>query len=457
MVQIPLGIQSYRRQDDIIPETKMINLYIEEIPPQNDGDPTQYVRFQRPGLAPFDEIVGGSGGITGMYRQDGIFNGDIFFTYNSNLYRRGVSITNLGPIGSSNMTRWASNIDHLAILTDTGLHLYDGSSIIDVTIPVDTPAHIPVDITSINGYFIIFCADGRWYWIVPGATTIDPLNFATAESSPDGGIGCIRVKDEVFFYGSSTIECWQPTGDADLILKNAAGRQYDKGVINRETIMAFDNSILWVGEDNRVYRADNVPIPISNYGIETRIKNRTGDLSALIFPLEGHLFYVLKIPGQGSFAYDAATRQWSEFQSYLLTEWRPSTTVTFDGITYCGDSLQGKLWTLDTERSNDDGSILQRIVTGTVEFNGKPVKVSNFSMYVGTSADCTFYVRWKDAQEDWPTDYEPLVARPHADVIGIFRCGNARQPLRTFEIKVEDDVKMRITWAKANELINNQN
>lgn len=460
MVDVPLGIQSYSRQDNLIPETKLVNMFIDVIPPQAEKEGPENIRLQRPGLAPYYEATSGTGGITGIYRQDGVFSGDLFYTYSGNLYRKSTTDTpvNLGAVGASTSpTRWATNSTLLAILTDTGLSLYNGATIIPVTIPVDVPPHVPVDITSINGYFIIACADARWYWIVPGATTIDPLDFATAESSPDGLVGVARVKDEIWFFGTTTVEVWQPTGDLDLILRRANGRQYDKGALDRDSILPFDNSIMWVGNDGIVYRAGDVPMITSAYGIETRIKNRTGNLSALGFSFETHLFYVLKIPGQGTFAYDAATQLWCEFSSFNELNWLPDYAVNYNGITYVSSSSSGKIWTLDPDRSNDDGVILERIVTGTVEFDRKPVRVNNFSMYVGSSADCTFNVRWKDAREDWPVEYIPITARANADIIGIWRTGNAKQPLRSFEVRVTDDVKMRISWAKANELVNFQN
>src|SRR3546814_13767742 len=51
-----------------------------------------------------------------------------------------------------------------------------------------------IDVAVINSYVIVIPVQedgyqGRFYWIDPGEIVVDPLNFATAERSPDGIYG----------------------------------------------------------------------------------------------------------------------------------------------------------------------------------------------------------------------------------------------------------------------------
>jgi hypothetical protein len=452
MPLIPLGVSAYERKDGLIPETELVNLFIEQSEPANQGEDPVLLRLQRPGLTrfatmPYDYAI------QGMFRQDGLFGGKIFVTSAGRLWSvTGAAVTDLGDVRETGLkTSFAANNFHLAMVTAGGLFLYNGSNIIQVSIPT---GRIPVDVTDINSYFVVACSDGRYYWLEPGATSIDALNFATAESSPDGLVGVKRIKDEVFFFGPSTIEVWQPTGDQDAILRNAGGRQFDRGCLDRDTICRFDNSMLWVGEDGIVYRVDNVPKRVSNYGIEERIKARAGSLSAWSFPYKGHLFYVLKIPGQGSYVYDASTESWSQFASEGNDTWRPATGVSFNGVTYCGDELGtagGRIWTLDDSNFTDDGTKIVRRISGTIQFDGRPVRNGHFSMSVGCDTDTLFNLRWKDGREPYPDTYEQMYARSPVDVVTLFRLGRMNQPFHTFEIMVDTNSKIRITGAKINE------
>lgn len=448
MPLLPLGVQAYERKDGLIPETELVNLFIEQSEPANEGEDPVLLRLQRPGLSPFASIPGNQP-ITGMFRQDGLFSGRIFATSAGHLWGvSAASVTDYGSVNETGPTNFAANNFHLAMVTTGGLYLFDGTNVTAVAIPT---GRIPVGVTDINSYFIVACSDGRYYWLEPGATTIDALNFATAESSPDGLVGVRRIKDEVFFFGNSTIEVWQPTGDQDAILRNAAGRQFDRGCIDRETIRSFDNSMLWVGEDGIVYRVDNSPKRISNYGIEERIKERAGSLRSWSFPYKGHLFYVLAIPGQGTFVYDASTGSWSEFATEGNDTWKPFSGVTANGTTYCGDSTSGSIWLLDDTRYNDDGLKMVRRVSGTIMFDGRPIRNGHFSMSVGCSDECVFNLRWKDGREPYPSSYQQMVARDPVDIVTLYRLGRMNQPYHTFEVMVDQDVKIRITAAKLNE------
>src|SRR5690606_37306686 len=84
--------------------------------------------------------------------------------------------------------------------TETGTNLAWGSGTLtggsgNKVIPISTPNDIGIfDVATIASYVICIPVQvgefiGRFYWIEPGEVTIDPLNFATAESSPDGILG----------------------------------------------------------------------------------------------------------------------------------------------------------------------------------------------------------------------------------------------------------------------------
>lgn len=440
MPAIPLGIGAYRRDAGFQPPVELYNLLLEK---DDSGASTdKFFRLQRPATAPFVTIAGPT---TGLFRQDGVLGGKAFAGGADRLFDiTGGATTNLGSIAGAGNAIFAPSVGRIGIVRNPNAFTYDGTTLAALAIPTGLAA---IDVDQLNSYLIFMTPTGRFYWLVPGEATIDALDFANAESSPDGGVAVRRLVDELFMFQRESVEVWQTTGDQDAPFQRAAGRVYDKGCLHRDTVQRFDNALVWVGNDHIVYRTGQVPQDIGSPFISERIRKRTGDPSACVFGVDDHKIYVLRIPGQGSFAYDASTQAWSEFGSYEATEWLVHVTCDLTDGTLAGDATTGKIWRLDPERSNDDGAPLIRRVTGSIAIPTKPVPSSNFSLGIGSSADLTVKVRWKDGRDDWPEWYEDIEALAPYDIAKVNRAGQMREPFRSWEVLIEDDAKVRISGA----------
>lgn len=443
MPSVPLGLKSYKRQSAFQPEVELVNLYLE--PDESGGSPDKFMRIKRPGLVRHATLPGP---VAGLYRKDGVFGGTLFAASAGNLYAITNSVTLLGALGAQSAAM-AATFDRIYALGDSVPRSWNGSTLLVISVPDALPI---ADIETINNYAILACENGDFYWIVPGEDQPDALDFASAESSPDGLVAVRRLVDELWFFGKSSTEVWQTTGDALLPFQRAGGRQFERGCMARDTVRRFDNSVLWVGDDGVVYRGGAIPTRISDHGIEERIRRRTSPPSAWVLEVDGHKFYVLDIPGQGSFAFDAATAAWSEFASASTTGWRAKVgTSEGNDTTFAGDSLTGAVWRVDPTAATDDGESIRCAMSGSIALQGRPVGVNSFSVGVGASDDCTLRIRWKDGNEDWPAYYEEVEALAPADVVTLYRLGQANQPFRTFEVETSDDVLLRFSGAVANE------
>lgn len=399
------------------------------------ASPDQVFRIQRPGLTLSYTLPAL---VSGMFRQDGVFGGSVFATAGAALYK---DLAAIGAVGFT-PSAFAPGINSLVIVTKPNAYIYNGTTLAALVVP---DANTAVDTDQLNSYQIIACPTGRFYWIVPGALTIDALNFATAESAPDGLVAVRRLVDELWFFGVSLIEVWQATGDVNAPFQRAGGRQYERGCLFRDTVQRFDNAIVWVGDDNNVYRTGNGPIDIGNPWLSERIVKRGGDLSAFVFGFDDHKLYVLRIPGQGSFAYDASTQAWSEFGTEGLQEWLPQFSCETPLSTLVASAASGKVWKTNTQVATDDGLVITRRVTGSLPLQGKPGATPNISIGIGCSANCTVNVRWKDGRDDFPAFYRQMEARSPSDIVNIYRTGRASQPFRTFEVMINDPVLIRIS------------
>lgn len=437
MPAIPLGINAYQRSDGFVPEVQLLNFYLEK---DDSGiSPDGTLRIERPRLTLFDTLGGGP--IRGMTADPAI--GLTLIVSGTALYDNFDAVT--GTISGVDNVAIVTTKFTTAICNGSSVWLYDGATITALSMP---DGRSVVDVEQLDGYILLLCDDGRFYWIEPGETVVDALNFATAESSADAGIAIRRVGDEFHIFGTVSIEPWQPTGDQDAPFERSSGRIVAAGCLDRDTVRRFDNTLVWVREDGNVCRAGAVPEVISSPAIAERIRKREGAMAAWTFGIDGHQFYVLSIPGQGTFAYDASTRTWPRWGSDDSAVWRAHLGTDVTGAIYAGSIDNGEVWTLAPE--GDEA--FERIVTATVPVTGRPPRNDSLTVGVGASADTVVRIRYRDGQDDYPEGYyDELEVRAPFDLCTLWRLGAPQPPYREVEVSFIGAERVRVAGAIANE------
>lgn len=120
--------------------------------------------------------------------------------------------------------------------------------------------------------------NGRFYWIFPGEIVIDPLNFATAERSPDPILDARVMGDQIWFFGNNSTEVWYPSGDADIPFSRIQGKLFDHGVV-QGTALQVGDSLMVVDVNGVVYQNTGSPKKVSNNSIEERIRNAIKEMA----------------------------------------------------------------------------------------------------------------------------------------------------------------------------------
>jgi hypothetical protein len=167
------------------------------------------------------------------------------------------------------------------VISGAGL-AWDAATLEDGGVPTFRQVPVPDDVGIISvgyiGGFVIcvvaqgFGFNGRFYWIEPGFTTIDPLNFATAERAPDPVWNVLVVGDQFWLPGSGTNEVWYPTGDEAIPFLRVQGRLFDQGTWEGTAIVIRDTTIM-TDPNGAVWRNDGAgPRRISTPAIEERIR-----------------------------------------------------------------------------------------------------------------------------------------------------------------------------------------
>lgn len=168
------------------------------------------------------------------------------------------------------------------VTTETGANLAWGAgtlqnggtaSLRQVAMPNDVGA---ISVAHINSYVIVVPAqgegiNGRFYWIDPGEIVVDPLDFATAERSPDAINQVIVFSDRYWLLGQSTTEPWIVTGDPAAPMQRFSGVLYDRGTWEGTGVKVKDSLVL-VDEDGAVFQVGGGLNRLSRPDIEERIR-----------------------------------------------------------------------------------------------------------------------------------------------------------------------------------------
>lgn len=451
MVALPFGTGAYQRRAGRFPPFRLVNMFAEATPANANGP---VALLSRPSLQTHLDV--GTGPIRGVFSQSGTFNGEILSVSGNKVYR---TSTEVGTITGSENVRFATSGSQVLISTGAQLYLTDGSTVSGVAFPDGAQVSA---VAFIAGYFVAVRKDSqKFYWsAVFNGASWDGLDFASAESSPDNLLDCWVIGDELWLLGANSTEVWVPSGDQDAPFVRVEGRLYDKGIFASGVAANVDNTLFWVTNEGFVARGDARPIRVSDHAIEEAISNST-ELKAWAFTWQGHNFFVL-LTDDGTFAFDAATREWCEFASYGFTKFRCHVGIDRDQTVIMGDDTMGRLWTFNDSAYYDGSEPIQRVLTAALPTNA-PVSVDNIlldasvgqTIYLtGQGADPVAEMRVsRDAGNTWSGWRETSVGQQgeYRKRVIWRRCGAADEPGYLIEFRITDPAPWRVSGVRANE------
>jgi hypothetical protein len=352
------------------PKARLINYYWEQSPVSETGE----VFIPRPACA---EWLAGAGELRGIFRAAGTLDGDIFTIEGENLYQLGVGATRslIGIIDGVGRVSVAGNSSGIMIATGVSLYYYDGTTLSTTTLPFINP----ISVGFMAGHW--FCVAGgtfKRFWTQDiNPTTWGALDFDSASSQTDPLIASVVTGSRIWDIGEKTIEFRYASGDVDAPFTLEQGRAYERGCKARDSIVALDNTIFWVGDDNIIYRGADVPTAIADNSISELIaKTQPDDIYAFGFAWQGHVFYCLTIGDLGTYLYDLTTSKWFQWQTFEQTRWLPSLGCNgFDGLPMLGDISTGALYTLNSETWLDGSLPVVGVLTA-----GLPIKAQRASV-----------------------------------------------------------------------------
>lgn len=242
----------------------------------------------------------------------------------------------------------------ICIVCDGGVAIISGGRLYEVTDP-DLPP--PNSVVEIDGYFVFFCNDGRFFISqINDGFVIDGLDFATAEANADGGVRAAVRGRELVLLGTRSIEFWTNNGDADFPFGRV--HSIDVGCLCGGSVQTVEATLYFIAHDGTVRTLNGYqPARISDHTIERLIADEPdkAGISSMSWQERGHSFYAIS-GSTFTAVFDATTGLWHKRQSYQVKRWRADAYALFDGRHVFGDYATGKLYLSSADATDEDGA-----------------------------------------------------------------------------------------------------
>jgi hypothetical protein len=340
-------------------DNRMVNLFPEIVP--EGGKETAFLQ-RAPGLRKLTTV--GTGPIRGLHA----FNNHLYVVSGSYLYEVDTNYTptQIGAVANDGPVSMADNGTQMFVACNGPSFIYNTSTLEykQITDPDFAGA---TTVSYLDGYFVFIEPDSQRVWVTSlyDGSSVDPLDFASAEGDPDGLISSIVDHSEVWLFGTNSIEVWYNAGAADFPLQRIQGAFNEIGCAATFSVAKLDNGLFWLGADQRgkgiVYRANNYTgVRISTHAVEWQIQQyaNISDAVAYTYQQDGHAFYVLSFPSaNATWVYDVSTQAWHEragFSNGAFTRQRATCQAFFNDKVTLGDYQNGKIYAYDLALYADD-------------------------------------------------------------------------------------------------------
>lgn len=326
----------------------------------------------------------------------------------------------------------------------------------------------------LDGYFLFNRPATKQFYLLDtnedvANLTVNGLDFASKEGSPDNLIGLLAANREAWLFGDISTEVWYDSGAAGFPLQRIEGAFLQIGISARFSAARLDTKVFWLGKSGDgagiVYMAEGVqPQRVSTHAVENAIQSYSyiGDAVGFTYQQDGHSFYVLNFPtANTTWCFDATTGMWHE-RAYnnggTLERHRANCHVYAFDIHIVGDYATGKIYKLDVNARTDNGAPISRIRAAPhLSAQGNRLFYSKFQLDIetgvgidglGQGVDPQVMMQFSDdgghkwSNERW-TSFGAIGATRKRAIWR--RLGQSRD--RVFRIVITDPVKVTIIGA----------
>ena len=450
-------------------DNRMVNLFPEVVP---EGGKEPAFLQRAPGLTRL--LTAGAGPIRGMWQYGNYgyaVSGDTLYQIDSNW-----NAVAKGTVAGTGPVSMADNGTQLFIAANPNGYIYNvQTDVFQRITDIDFPGEVTVGY--IDGYFVFNEPNSQKIWVTQllNGTSIDPLDFASAEGNPDNVVAVFVDHREVWVFGTNSTEVWYDAGLTDFPLTRIQGAFNELGCAAPYSIAKMDNQIYWLGKDARgqgmVYRAAGyIGQRISTHAIEWQLQEYANleDAVGYTYQQDGHSFYVLNFPtANTTWVFDVATGAWHErasFSNGAFNRHRGNCQMFFNATNVVGDYQNGKIYKLDLDNYADDGDpqkwlrSWRALPTGannlarTIQHSMQLDCETGVGLVTGQGSDPQVMLRWSDdGGHTWSNEHWKSMGR-----IGRFGYRTIWRRLgatlkirdRVYEVSGTDPVRLYIMGAE---------
>ena len=193
----------------------------------------------------------------------------------------------------------------------------------------------------------------------------DGLDFATAEINPDRNVSCQTIRNELYIFGTESIEVFQNVGALDFPFARVNGAHVDRGlsIPFPDLCIPFQDSYVFVGagrnEGVAIWRgvsasSQRLSTPaIENLLQETLKTGPAGEPYLFRYSEQGHYFFGLNFYNQFTILYDETASQlaqkpiWHRRESNSLSYWRASHIEEAGNRIFACDTVDARIGELE--------------------------------------------------------------------------------------------------------------
>lgn len=359
MTSRSLPIESYQHVSRPASGSLLMNCYAEQLP---EDAKTPFLIRRTPGIATLQSV--GNGPIYGMHYAFGL----LWVVSGTHLYYGSSAtgtFTDAGSIGTiaANGIDIDSNDTHVVIVNQPDGYAIDNATktLTQIT-DVDFTALGASDVEFVDNFLLFLAPDSDVFFgaDLGSATSVDALNFASAEGAPDNLVGMKVDHRQVVLFGTKSTEIWQNTGASGFPFERAINGFVEIGCLSGRSIAKQDNSLFWLADDYTIRRLDGAtPLRVSTHAVEQSIVQATiSACRAFSYSQGGHLFYVISFP-EVTWVYDCTTRKWHNRSSYGFDYWTAGCHAQAFGLEIVGHTDAASIGYLDSDTYTEWGNTLR--------------------------------------------------------------------------------------------------
>jgi hypothetical protein len=286
----------------------LVNCYAEDLGEENE---VRYALYACDGYSSFSTLTGsGSGVCKGMLNFD---DTTLYVVTGQRINRVNTSgtATDMGALATSGYAYMARNRKdpnaQIGIVTSDGLfRIIENNSVSTPSVDPDIPTFN--SICALDGYFILTAANGEWFVSsIDEGATIDELDFAQAQSNPDGILrGIVRGRD-VLICGPRSIEAYQNTGATDFPFERVTainfGVAYAPAMVNLAAVTDGGTQDVVIFPGNNADGSYAGVMMLEGYGAKTfspsaldraiLAEPTKSSIRAFTYARNGHVFYTI--------------------------------------------------------------------------------------------------------------------------------------------------------------------